>query len=414
MELNKLQIIVNEQREFFAKKNKGLIRNINFQNYVNNQQIVIITGIRRSGKSTLLLQFAEQFTDFHFVNFDDERFVNFTVDDFQTLMTVLHKRSNSKNVFFDEIQNIPQWERFIRRLHDNDYKIFITGSNAYLLSSELSTHLTGRYLRIELFPFSFSEFLNFKNIEIENLTTSKISNILKAFDQYLKTGGFPEYAKTENPEILQRTYEDIIYRDVIARYKIQEIKSFKQLSQYLMTNIAKEFTYHSISKNLGFKSPTSVKNYIHYLESVYMFFELYKYDYSLKKQFINNKKIFTIDNGLRNCIAFTFSEDIGRIFENLIFIELKRRQNNVFYFRNHHECDFVIENQGKITVGIQVCYNLESSNLERETNGLIEASEILNLQERIIITYSEEKQIEVNNKTIRIIPAWQFLLNFYY
>jgi len=359
-----------------------------------------------------MLQFSQQFSDFHFVNFDDERFLNFEVDDFQTLMTVLHKRSESKIVFFDEIQNIPFWERFVRRLHDQNYKIFITGSNANLLSSELSTHLTGRYLKIELYPFSFIEYLNFKNIDFKNLTTQKISNILINFDEFLNFGSFPEWLKNKNTESIQLIYENIIYRDIITRYKIQEVKTFKQISQFLMTNIAKEFTYQSIAKSLEIKSNSTVKNYIEFLESVYMMFEIYKYDYSLKKQFVNTKKIYTIDNGLRNRVAFMFSADLGRLFENIIFIELKRRQKNVYFFKNKNECDFIIEESNCITNAIQVCYMLDESNEKREINGLLEAATFFKLNKATLISYNTETTKIIENISINIIPAWKWLLDY--
>jgi uncharacterized protein len=410
MDINKLQLILNEQYEFYKDKETGLVRKVNFEPFLKTNQITIISGVRRSGKSTLMLQFARQFEDFHFVNFDDERFVNFRVDDFQLLMTVLHQRSETKNIFFDEIQNIDNWERFIRRIHDQGYKIYLTGSNARLLSSELSTHLTGRYLKIELYPFSFVEFLNFRNIDFQNLTTQKIARILTCVDEYIDKGGFPELVKSGNIENLQRIYEDVIYRDIIVRYKIQEVKAFKELSQYLMTNISKEFTYQSVARNLSFKSQTSVKNYVDFLESVYMFFEHYKFDYSLKKQFVSNKKIYSIDNGLRNTIAFKFSSDKGRLLENLVFIELRRRQKEIFYYKNKNECDFIIQESGKITSVIQVCYQLDYENEKREISGLIEAAKLFKLKHSLIISYSEEENRIIDGISIKIIPVWKWLL----
>ncbi len=411
MNTNTLQLVVNEQNENFKSKQTGVIRDLKTQNYIEATQITIISGIRRCGKSTLLLQLSRHFADYHYITFDDERLVDFTVADFQELMTILHKRSASKVLFFDEIQNIPTWERFIRRVHDQEYKIFITGSNANLLSSELATHLTGRYIKIELYPFSFKEIIKAENIDYKALTTQKIALILSNLDKYLQNGGFPELYYAENKEPLQRIYEDIIYRDVIARYKIQEIKSLKQISNYLMTNLAKEFSYQNLANVLQIKSSTTVKSYIEFLESVYLIFEIYKYDYSLKKQYVSNKKIYAIDNGLRNTVSFKTSSDIGRLLENVVFIELKRRQKNVFYFKEKNECDFIVEQNGYITDIIQVCYDLNEENSTREFAGIMESASIFNLSKGTIITYNIEETITQNEIEIRKIPVWKWLID---
>jgi len=410
METNLLQLVANEQFENFRSKPIGIIRDINHSDYFKTEQITIISGIRRCGKSTLLSQFASNYKEYHYLTFDDERLINFTVEDFQNLLTVWHKRSNCKILFLDEIQNIFQWERFVRRVHDQGYKIFLTGSNAHLLSSELATHLTGRYVKIDLYPFSFFEIINSQNIPFNEITTQIQAKIMSVFDQYLTSGGFPEWYKSKNIESLQNIYDYILYRDVIARYKIQEIKNLRMVSNFLMTNIAKEFSYESIAKMVQIKSTTTVKNYTMFLEAVYLLFELYKYDYSLKKQYVSNKKIYSIDNGLRNQVAFKHSADKGRLFENLIYIELKRRRNNVFYFREKNECDFILEQNGSITDIIQVCSELTRENESRELMGLVEAAQIFKLKKGLLITYDLEKTIDFKNIEIQMIPAWKWLL----
>jgi hypothetical protein len=370
----------------------------------------VITGIRRSGKSTLLKQLSVHFDDFHYLNFDDERLISFTVDDFQDLLILFHKRSLSKNLFFDEIQNVEKWERFIRRVHDLGYKIFITGSNARMLSTELTTHLTGRYSRIELFPFFFSELAEYSNINYNELTTQNIAIILKAFDDYLSEGGFPEYIKTKDTESLQNVYEDILYRDIIARYGIKEIKNIRLTANYLMTNLAKEFSYQSIANILGIKSATTIKNYVTFMESVYLLTEIFRYDNSLKKQYVSNKKIYCIDSGLRNRVAFKNSGDKGRLLENAVFLELKRRQKDIYYYREKNECDFVVEKNGVITSLIQVCYNLTQENKEREFKGLLEAAKILNPEEMLVITMDKEEFVNYSDTQIRVIPVWKWML----
>lgn len=411
MDIDLIQIIVNDQFEYYQNKHTGIPRDVDFVPYYKSGHIVVITGIRRSGKSTLMLQLAKKYNDYHYITFEDERFAGFTVDDFQQLLTILHKRSPAKILFFDEIQNIPEWERFVRRVHDQGYKIFISGSNANLLSSELATRLTGRYLKIELFPFSYKELLMFQNIEYNTITTQKKSLLLHYFDQYLNNGGFPDWLNTQNKEILQLIYDDIVYRDIIGRYGINEIKSFKQLSQFLSTNIAKEFSYNSLAKSLNIKSTTSVRNYVDYLQSAYLMYELYKYDYSLKKQFINQKKIYSIDNGLRNNISFVHTSDSGRLLENIVFIELKRRGENVFFYKGKNECDFLIHQSGKITTLLQVCYTINAVNETRELSGLIEAAKIFNLNSGIIITYDQCDTFIKEGIEINIVAIWKWLLN---
>ncbi|MBU4579881.1 ATP-binding protein, partial [Patescibacteria group bacterium] len=311
-----LSEVIEDQLNKFKNRDIGIPRNVEFDKYIKTQQITIISGIRRSGKSTLLAQFSKKFENFYYFNFDDDRIADFALEDFQELMIAFQKLYASKIIFLDEIQNVEGWERFIRRIYDEGYKIFITGSNAKLLSSELATHLTGRYVKIELYPFSFKEFLRFKKVEYGKKTSAAKAEILKYFDEYLKFGGFPDFLKYGDEEFLKRIYNDILYKDLLVRFKIKEVKAFKQLAAFLFTNFTKEVSYNSLKNILGFKSSTSVRNYIDFMQESFLVFELYKYDFSLKKQFISDKKLYVIDNGLRNVISFYFSEDLGKSLEN--------------------------------------------------------------------------------------------------
>ncbi|MDD3292733.1 MAG: ATP-binding protein [Candidatus Pacebacteria bacterium] len=407
----KLEEIVNDQLKNLMSKDSGMERLIDFDKYINSKQIVILSGIRRSGKSTLLKQFSEKLSnDFYYVNFDDERLMGFKVGDFDNLLTIWKKNKQSKNIFIDEIQNIESWERFVRRVYEEGYKVFITGSNAKLLSSELSTHLTGRYFKIELYPFSFKEVLLFNKIDFLTLSSSNRIEIIKKFDEYLITGGFPEFIRYNNKEFLKRTYEDIVYKDIITRFGIREITAFRELSNFLFNNFTKKIGYQPIAKTLGIKSSISVRDYIGFLQESYLVFELFKYDYSLKKQYISDKKIYIIDNGMRNTVAFSFSEDKGRLLENLVFIELKRRGEEVYFSKGKKECDFLIKDRTRITNAIQICYSLDKENEKREVEGLIEAINQNNLKSGLILTYGEEKEITFDNINIKIMPVWKWLL----
>lgn len=406
-----LEEVINDQLDNFKRKDIGITRNVDFEKHIRTKQITVISGIRRSGKSTLLTQFASRYKNYYYINFDDERLINFTVDDFHSLMLVFHKLYQADVIFLDEVQNIEGWERFIRRIHDEEYKIFLTGSNARLLSSELATHLTGRYVKIELYPFSFREYLSFHGIDYDIKTSKKKAIVLRYFDKYLRGGGFPEFVKSEENEFLKRVYDDILYRDILVRFRIKEAQAFKNLSAFLFTNFTKEASYNSLKNSIGFKSLTSVKNYIGFMEESFLIFELARYDHSLKKQITSGRKIYVIDNGLRNIVSFYFSEDEGRLLENLVFIELKRRQKEVFYFREKGECDFIIRTGNKITEAIQVSLGLRTgANEEREIAGIREALEYFKLKSGTILTKHKNDTIRENGLTIKLIPVWEWLL----
>jgi len=413
MTASQLEELVLSQKESFLSRDPGIPREVDAGRYRKTGQIVVISGIRRSGKSTLLRQFSLLYKDFHYINFDDDRLLEFSLSDFSTLMLVYEKISPGiKVIFIDEVQNIAGWERFIRRIHDDGYKVFLTGSNAHLLSAELGTHLTGRYMKITLYPFSFREVLRFRSVSVDRITEKKKARILAEFDRYLINGGFPEYLKYSDPEYLKRTYDDILFRDIIGRFGIREVKAFRQLAHYLFTNMANMASYNALKKALGFKSVASVRDYVGFLEEAFLVFELFKYDYSLKKQYVTDKKIYVIDNGMRNAVAFQFSDDRGRLLENCVFIELLRRNAPVYFFKNTGECDFVTENQGNVTTAIQVCYDLSQKNRDRELEGLTSAMLTLGITNGIILTYHQEETIASKGFSLHVLPVWRWLLEF--
>ena len=410
MNLSKLEEVAADQLNNFKNKDIGITRDIDFKKYLKTKQITVISGIRRCGKSTLLAQFSKKFKSFYYLNFDDERLINFNVSDFNNLMVAWQKKYSAKTILLDEIQNVENWEWFVRRIYEEGYKIFITGSNAKLLSSELTTHLSGRYFKIELYPFSFKEFLDFKKIDYRKNDTKNKVKILKSFDYYLKNGGFPEFIQFKDSEFLKRVYEDVLYKDLLIRFNIREIKAFKQLANFLFANFTKEISYNSLKNTLGFKSVTSVKNYIEFIQESFLVFELYKYDYSLKKQYVSDKKIYIIDNGIRNVVAFSFSTDSGKLLENLVFLELKRRGKEIYYFKDKKECDFAVREKNKIKAVIQVTDNLNAGDRERELFGLLAAMEKFKLKNGLILTKDQEDVIKNGKLIINVIPVWKWLL----
>ena len=405
-----LEEIIIDQLKRIKRKEKLILRDIDYKKYKNNKQIVVISGIRRCGKSSLMKQFMSKYESFYYINFDDERLINFDVENFNDLMLIYKKRFKAKVIFIDEVQNIPAWERFVRRIYDEGYKVYVTGSNAKLLSSELATHLTGRYFKIELYPFSFKERLVFEQIDTKNIGTDERALIMKNFDEYLRLGGFPEFVKTKNDEYLKMIYNDILYKDLLTRFNIREVKSFKQLINFLYANVSKDISYNSLKNILNFKSATSIKNYIAFSEEAYLLFELYKYDFSLKKQYLSDKKIYVIDNGLRNVVAFYFSNDNGKLLENLVFLHLKRLGKEIFFYKEKKECDFIVKEKNKITSVFQVAYTLNHDNRKRELNGLLMAVKKFKLKKGIILTYNQEEEFVLNGIKIIVMPTWKWLL----
>ncbi|MCD4736325.1 MAG: ATP-binding protein [Bacteroidales bacterium] len=365
--------------------------------------INIISGIRRCGKSTLVQHIRQMNVEKdYFINFDDNRLTNFTVNDFEKLYEAFLELYKQEHTFyFGEIQNIACWERFVRRLYDEGNKIIITGSNAMMLSKEMGTHLTGRNIKTELFPFSFAEYLRFKKIEIDKNTFYsglKTATVKKAYGEYISTGGFPEFMKTGNLNYLQNIYENILYKDVIVRHKIRNEKTIAELSHFLMSNIAREFSFTSLRKILGLANAVTVKEYIGYLENSYLLFSINKFDYSIRKQLVNKKKVYAIDIALADSISFEFSENTGRKLENMVFLQLKRLGFEIFYHRRKHECDFILRKKGRTINAIQVTRSLESQKVrEREINGLTEAMNEHKLSNARIISFDEEETIEIEN-----------------
>ena len=406
-----LQQVLADQKQMIAGKSRGIPRIINREMHLKTDLISVISGVRRSGKSTLTLQLADKYPSFHYISFDDERLMNFTVTDFNTMLIEMKKNNDSRTIVMDEIQQVTGWERFVRRLHDEGYKVFITGSNAKLLSSELATHLTGRYLKTELYPFSFAEFLKLKQIDHVNKSSDNTALLLSAFDEYLLHGGFPEYLKTNESEVLKQVYNDIIYRDLIIRFGIRNVSGFKKLTQYLFTNFTSETGYLPLAKLLGFNSATSVKEYLNILTEGYLVFELDKFDYSLKRQYTSNRKVYVVDNGLRNAVSFRTSSDAGRLLENLIFIELKRRGKNVWYFKSakNLETDFLIDPENPTL--IQACYDLSNPlTFNREVDSLFSCMKELKRRRGLILTKNEEREMSSDYGSIILLPVWKWLL----
>lgn len=416
---DRLKQILLEQMDIILHKPLGVERTILkvLEQKGSLPHVVILTGLRRSGKSTLLRQVMKmRYNDqsFYYISFEDERLFNFRAEDFNVLYETLVELFGERKTFFiDEIQNISHFESFVRRFYDSGFKFFITGSSAKLLSREIGTKLTGRHVDIVIKPFSFREFLVSKNYFMtENDVLSKAAiraEVKKYFLEYLMSGGMPEYVQYRDQEILARVYEDIVIKDIVARYKVDNVKELKELYQYLMATISQKFSYNSLKKFIPINSPNTIKKYIDYLEETYFVNQVSKFDYSLKKQIINDKKIYVVDNGFISAISVKFTQDNGWLLENLVFAGLKNT-GDVFYYSEKHECDFIVVQRGKVEQAVQVCWSLSQANRERELNGLLEAMVKFKLKSGLILTNDQEEDIEINKMKIAVKPVWKWLL----
>ena len=379
-------------------------------------EVVVISGVRRCGKSTMLHEIRSKRTESdYYLNFDDERLINFTVDDFQILHDLfIELFGRQRTFYFDEIQNVTGWERFVRRLRDNDHKVFITGSNASMLSRELGTHLTGRYIQKELFPFSFTEFLEFKNVKYavpDQLSSTDRAELKRYFNEYFEKGGFPAFLKSGSREYLKSLYESILYRDVMVRNKLTNEKELLELVYFIASNAGKLMSYNSLAKIIGVRNATTVRNYIAFLQDSYLVFMVSKYDRSLKRQIQNARKGYFIDPGLVRQLAFHHSEDNGRLLENLVFLELRRRRKEVYYHNQKKECDFVIKDRSAIVEAIQVTWSIENEDTRtREIAGLADAVKAYNLSGGLILTESSEQDIVFENLEIKVRPVWKWMM----
>ena len=407
-------VIFDQQK---MRWNKNFIHRSFPENILTNEPVVVISGIRRCGKSTLLNQIRKENKEKdYFMNFDDERLIRFSVDHFQLLHeTFIELFGVQKTFYFDEIQNVAGWERFVRRLHDEGYKVILTGSNASMLSRELGTHLTGRYVQTELFPFSFAEFLTYNQFvwkETDFFSTEGRSTLIGYFNKYFHSGGFPLYLKEGSDDYLKSLFESILYRDVLVRNKLTNEKEVLELVNYLASNVSKLTSFNGLTKIAGVRNATTIRNYLTFLQDTYLIFQISKFDYSLKKQIQNLKKTYFIDNALIRRLGFMFSEEKGRLLENIVFLELRRRRFEIFYHFNRFECDFVIRKGIKIVQAIQVCYSFDSNiTRTREINGLMEALNAYDLPEGLLLLHdTREQTIEEKGGLIRVLPVWKWLL----
>lgn len=412
--------ILAEQREAFLRRGSGIERIAlnEVGKKIRLPHVIVITGLRRSGKSTLLRQIVQRYYpkgDFYYVNFEDERLLKFPASEFNRLYEALVGLfGKNKTFLIDEIQNVAGFESFVRRFSDEGFKFFITGSSANLLSRELGTKLAGRHVDVVVRPFSFAEFLMLKGLGAASLSppykTEIRAEIKKRFDEYLTTGGMPEYAIHGDPEIISRIYEDTVLKDIAIRYRIENVALLRELYQYLITNFAKRFSFNSLKAITGVGSVNTIKRYISYVEETYFAKSVSKFDYSLKKRIMNDKKLYFADNGFIRAVSKKMTKDMGMLLENLVFNSLDS-QCDVFYYYGKRECDFLLAKNRRVMRAFQVCWELSDENRGREIGGLLEALNEFGLKEGVILTHGQEREIKSGGKKIVVLPVWKWLLS---
>jgi len=387
---------------------------VKIQQALSNNLVKIISGPRRAGKSVFAIEILKK-ENFAYLNFDDERLSG--IDTERIMKSVHEVYGDVKLLLFDEIQNLNKWELFINRLQRIGYNILLTGSNSRLLSREMATHLTGRFVPFYLYTFSFKEFLHARNMQINTgINIHEQGKILHLLDEYQKIGGYPEIiVHNLNPkEYLNILFSSIIFKDVVKRYNVRYSQSLYKLALLLISNYAGEYSYTKLKNLTEIGSVHTIQNYIAYLEEAYLVFSVKRFSFKPKEQLKAPSKIYLYDTGLAESLRLSLSPDMGKLMENRVAIELIRRRLEFFYFKdvNNSEVDFIIKKDLKLIELVQVCYNVSDEKTKRrEVKSLLKAGKQLNIVELTIITWDYENVETTDNHSVNYIPLWKWLLN---
>lgn len=380
---------------------------------LQNPLIKLITGPRRVGKSVYALLMLRG-KNFAYLNFDDSQLLEKWDEDL--VMSALDDvYPDYDYILLDEIQNLPGWDLWVSKLYRRGKNLIITGSNAKMLSSEMATVLTGRYLQIEMLPFSLDETLRWKNINTKQ--KEQVSKAIALADDYMRNGGYPETipARSITKSYLSTLFDSILLKDVAKRHKVRNTIDLYNLATYLLSNFCNPVSANDIAGELGLQSVATTKKFCNYLSEPYLFFYLPRFNNKLKLMNKAPKKVYIVDNGFVQSTAFNLSENLGRLLENQIFVELIRRGytsgKTLFYYRtrNDKEIDFVTRKGPKVQQLIQVCYDMFSEKTrKRELDALVEAAEDLHCENLLVITYDQQGEIEWKGYPINIVSVNTF------
>ena len=406
------ELALKHSRHFCQRKEEGLID-------LDSPQAQVVIGVRRSGKSTLCYHALHKAgVKYAYVNFDDERLAKLTGEDLNDVLEVLYKINGEFHyLFIDEIQNIPEWYLFVNRLLRKGMHILVTGSNAKLLSGELATHLTGRHHAVTLYPFSFSEYCQYKKADTKSQSTQAIAIRRALFDEYLQKGGFPELQMISNErEYIGTLIDNILKRDIEQRFKIAYKASFEQLAHHLLNVSPTIVSDKTLQELFGFRSEHTAKNYVEYLRQAYLFAGLRKYS-AKSRQRVVGEKIYPMDVALMNQRADAFvGENLGWRLETVVYLELLRQCKpkglDIYYYSERSgECDFVVCQERKTHMAIQVSYDiLNPKTRKREIAGLILAARKTDCKKLLLITDHQYEDIEADGFNIAIRPGYEMML----
>jgi hypothetical protein len=394
-------------------------------------KIVTLCGVRRCGKTYILYQTISELLASGvdkkrvvYINFEDER-LDLSSDELDLVLQAYRELYELDLgdcfLFFDEIQNISGWEQFVRRIYDTLTKnIFITGSNAKLLSAEIATSLRGRNISYEVYPLSFSEYLLFLDFSPDIYNPNDKAKLKNIFLEFMKNGGFPEtlgMSADIRANTLQGYFDVMIYRDIIERYEEKNSALLKYFIKRVLSTFTKAISINKIYNELkssGYKvGKNTLYQYFDYIETIYLGFTLRRYDPSMLKSELSEKKSYLIDNGLLLSVSFAFSDDYGKLLENTVFLELKRSGKDIFYYEDKKECDFLVFDRDKAIEAIQVCYDMSDKDTrEREIAGLLEACKALGLGSGVIVTLDEDDELTIDDVRIKLISVYKYLYSF--
>lgn len=435
MQTSKLFEIISSYNQFWntGRIDAGIKRDLlpACLGQLDSKEVVVLKGVRRCGKSTLMAQIIRELLDRKIqptsmmrVNLEEPLFSSeYSIELLEQIYRTYRERVHPEGrclIFMDEIQNIPGWEGWVRgRCETENIKIFVTGSSSQMLSREIGTKLTGRNVSFEVYPLSFQEFLRFNNLEVENEFdySGKKAKIRNLFNDYLKYGGFPEVVLKESSSdkelLLKGYFEDLLYRDIVTRYEIRDVANLRNLAVYMLTNIAKLTSITKLKNNFSI-SQDKTENYVSAIMESYLLFQLKKFSFSLKSSMRAGFKPYAVDTGLRNRVAFSFSEDLGWLTENVVFCHLNQHHEEVYYHSNGSDTDFVVKEGMKITKQVQVWYGdpSETSVPARELNCFKKAIGD-DVAETILLTNDYEGIIDTGIASVKCIPVVKYLLGLY-
>lgn len=418
-----LQVLSEQKEEIKEYKTRELVSRTEEDQFEFGSSLAqIVIGVRRSGKSTICHKvLREHKIEYAYVNFDDDRLANLQIEDLNTVLSCVYQLYGTtiSYLFFDEIQNVDGWYLFVNRLLRSNLHIFVTGSNAKLLSGELATHLTGRYNEIRLYPFSFLEYCTFHHVDIQGITTKAEAGRKCAFMAYINEGGFPEMQIIRNKRgYIESLLEAILKKDIQKRFKIQHVEALRKIAHHLISNACLEINYDELSKEFHLSDKT-IQKYVSYLQQTFLIQILSKHSFK-SIQRIRGSKSYIVDPSLQNNREDSMAaENIGWRLENVVYIELLRRCSKEFLDVYYHkpaaknkEVDFVICEQNKTLKLIQVAYNIDSpKTFKRETSALVAASKTLKCENLLLIAFTETRDVEVEGQNIHIHSAIDWLLS---